>query len=44
VSGIEIVAVKIVSALAWVPEEQRETIIAYLAPLELRREVRKLLS
>jgi hypothetical protein len=38
----EILAVKIVSALAWVPEAQREVVIANLNAA-IRREVRKLL-
>lgn len=38
----EILAVKIVSALAWVPEAQREVVIANL-DAAVRCEVRKLL-
>jgi len=41
-SKAKLVAVMIVSALAWVPEEQRDVIIRNL-DLDVRREVRDLL-
>ena len=40
--NLEILAVQIVSALAWVPEAQRDVVIANL-DAAVRREVRKLL-
>ena len=40
--NLEIRALKIVAALAWVPEAQREVVIANL-DAAVRREVRKLL-